>query len=172
MRHVDPQTISYIITAIVIGIVLMLRFRTLRRPTRLRLETLWIVPALYLVVITVSIWEYPPVRALDWLWLFLALAIGLALGWRRGQLMRITIDPVSHTLNQQASPAAMLAIVALILARQGLRYEATNLGLNVLQITGILMAFALGLFSATRAEMFLRARRMLVDARGSRAANG
>ena len=165
MQRIDPQTIGYVVTAIVVGLVLMLRFRSMRHATRLRLETLWIVPAIYLVVIAVSIWEYPPVDALTWAWLALALGVGLALGWRRGKLMRITIDPVTHTLNQQASPAALLAIVALILVRQGLRYEAANLGLNVLQLTGILMAFALGLFAAARAEMFLRARRMLVEAR-------
>ena len=165
MRNLDPQTITYIITAIVIGLVLFLRFRSLRHATRLRLETLWIVPAIYFVVLAVSIWEYPPVDAITWLWLALALGLGLAIGWRRGKLMRITIDPATHVLNQQASPAALLVIVALILVRQGLRYEAANLGLNVLQITGILMAFALGLFAATRAEMFLRARRLLLDAR-------
>lgn len=93
-----------------------------------------------------------------------ALALGGVLGWRRGALMRITIDPETHELNQQASPAAMLFILVLIIIRQGLRMEASTMGFNVAFITDLLVVFALGLFSATRLEMFLRARRML-DAR-------
>lgn len=165
MHDLSPQTIQYIVTAIVVALVLALRLRGLRRARRLRLETLWIVPAIYFAVFAFSLWEYPPVRAIQWLWLAVALGVGGAIGWRRGKLMRITIDPVTHKLNQQASPAALLVIVVLILVRQGLRYEAASLGLNLLQLTGILMALALGLFAATRAEMFLRARRMLGEVR-------
>jgi hypothetical protein len=75
--------------------------------------------------------------------------------------MRINIDPETHELNQQASPAAMLFILVLIVIRQGLRMEAGTMGFNAAFLTDLLVLFALGLFSATRLEMFLRARRML-----------
>lgn len=160
----QPAWVPFILP-VVIAIVLVLRLRGMRRARRLRLETLAVVPALYFIIFAVSLWEYPPVSLLNWLELALAVAIGAALGWRRGKLMRITIDPITHTLNQQSSPAALLFIVLLIVARSGLRYEGAAMGLNVLQVTGLLLAFGLGLFTATRAEMFLRARRMLVEAR-------
>lgn len=163
----SPQTISYIVTAVIVAIVLTLRIRGMRRARRLRLDTLWIVPALYLLALAVMLWEYPPVDRLTWLWLALALAIGAALGWRRGKLMRITVDPGTHALNHQTSPAALLFIVLLIAARQGLRYEGAALGLDILQVTVILTAFAVGLFAATRTEMFLRARRLLGEARAT-----
>ncbi|WP_174273904.1 CcdC protein domain-containing protein [Sphingomonas bacterium] len=161
MHAQQSQTISYIITAVIVGIVLLLRLRGMRRARRLRLETLWIVPALLALVLAFSIFEYPPRDALGWVWLALAAAIGAGLGWRRGKLMRISVDPATGTLNQQVSPAALLFFVLLIVARQGLRYEAASLGLNILKITGIMMAFAAGLIAATRLEMFVRARRLL-----------
>jgi hypothetical protein len=161
----NPQTINYVITGVVIALVLFIRMRSMRRARKLRLETLWIVPAIFLLVLAVSTWEYPPPTALGWLWLALALAVGAGVGWQRGKLMRLTVDPATHTLNQQSSPAALLFIVALILARQGLRYEAAHYGINVFKITGILMAFALGLMSAARIEMYARAKRLLDKAR-------
>ena len=78
--------------------------------------------------------------------------------------MRIHVDPATGTLNQTISPAALLFFVLLIVARQGLKYEAAQYGVNILKITGIMMAFAIGLIAATRIEMYTRAKRIL-DAR-------
>jgi hypothetical protein len=157
----SPQTIQYGVTAVVIGLVLILRLRNTRRARPLRLQTLWIVPAIYALVFAFACYERPPVTLLGWVWLAVAAAVGAAIGWWRGKLMRISVDPETGTLNQQASPAALLFIVLLIAIRQGLRYEGAAYGINVLQLTGILMASALGLFTASRAEMFIRARRLL-----------
>ena len=165
MNHPNPQTITTVVTAIVIALVLALRIRGMRRARPLKLERLWIVPAIYAAVFVVMVWEYPPVDAMTWVWLAAAMAAGAALGWRRGKLMRISVDPATHALNHQASPAALLFIVLLIAVRQGLRYEGAALGLNVFKVTGLLTAFAVGLFAATRAEMYLRARRLLAAAR-------
>ena len=161
----NQQTINYAMTAVVIAIVLLLRIRRMRQIRRLRLETLWVVPAILALAFAFSTWEYPPPTALGWLWLAIAIAVGAGVGWQRGKLMRLTVDPATHTLNQQSSPAALLFIVALILARQGLRYEAAHYGINVFKITGILLAFALGLMSAARIEMYARAKRLLDEAR-------
>jgi hypothetical protein len=159
-----PVYISYLITAAVIGLVLFLRLRSMKRARRLRLETLWIVPALYAAITAMVFYQMPP-AGVQWAYIGLALAVGAVVGWRRGALMRIQVDPETHALNQQASPAAMLFIVVLILARQGLRFEAGSMGFSVAFLTDLLMVFALGLFSATRIEMFLRARRLLEQAR-------
>jgi len=75
--------------------------------------------------------------------------------------MRINIDPETHALNQQASPAAMLFIFVIIIVRQGLRVEAGQFGFNAAFLTDLAVMFVLGMFSMTRLEMFLRAKRML-----------
>jgi len=159
-----PVYISYLITAAVVGLVLFLRLRSMKRARRLRLETLWVVPALYAAITALVFYQSPP-SGLQWAYIALALVVGGALGWRRGALMRIEVDPETHALNQQASPAAMLFIIVLILARQGLRFEAGSMGFSVAFLTDLLMVFALGLFSATRIEMFVRARRLLAEVR-------
>jgi hypothetical protein len=161
-----PQTpwIGYAITIAILCVVLALRLRGMRRVRRLRLETLWIVPVVYLGVTAYILHQFPP-EGMQWLWLAAALVLGAALGWRRGALMRITVDPETHALNQQASPAALLFLLVLILIRQGMRYEGPAMGVNVAALTDLLVVFALGLFAATRIEMVLRARRLLAEAR-------
>jgi hypothetical protein len=168
--HASSQTITYIITGFVIALVLLLRYRGMKRASRLRLETLWIVPALFGLAFAVGIYEAPPPTPLGWLWLLIAAGLGAALGWQRGKLMRISVDPQTHQLNKQNSPAALLFIVLLIVARQGLRYEAADAGVNILKITGILLAFGFGLLTATRVEMYIRAKRLLGEARAARPA--
>jgi len=161
---VQPVYFSYIGTAFVIGLVMFLRIRSMRRAQRLRLETLWIIPAIY-AVFTALVFSQSPPHGLQWVYACIALVAGALLGWRRGALMRIQVDPETHVLNQQASPAALLFILVLVGARQLLRLEAVSLGVNVALATDLLMVFALGLFAATRLEMFLRARRLLNAAR-------
>ncbi|MES2755160.1 MAG: CcdC protein domain-containing protein [Pseudomonadota bacterium] len=158
----DQSLTTYLISFAVIAIVIALRWRRMSRAQPLKLERLWLVPAGYLVVAIGAFYAHPP-SPIGWLFATAALALGGALGWQRGKLMTIEIDPETHALNQRGSPAAMLLIVALVVARTGGRELATRSGfhLDPLAVTDVLIALALGLFSATRLEMYLRARRML-----------
>ena len=166
--HPNPW-ISYAITAVIVVVVLALRLRGMSRMRRLRLETLWVIPAIYCVFAGVMFYEYPP-QGLGWLACGVALVAGAAIGWQRGKLMRIHVDPETHTLNQRASPAAMLFIIVLIAVRFGAREMLANgagagLHLSTILVTNALVALALGLFAATRLEMYLRAKRLLDEAR-------
>lgn len=162
--------VGYVITAVIVSLVLFLRFRSMKGARPLKLGMLWLVPALYALV-TVSVLYQSMPRSMEWLYLALALVAGGVVGWRRGALMRISVDPDTQVLNQQASPAAMLFILVIIVIRQGLRMEASQMGFNAAFLTGLLfltdllVVFAFGLLSTTRLEMFLRARRLLVEAR-------
>ena len=169
-QAVQPNPlISYAVTALVIAVVFALRCRRMSKVTPLRLERLWMFPALY-AVIAVGLFVATPPVGLGWLFCLAALLAGAALGWQRGKLMRITIDPDTHQLNQTGSPAALLFILVLMAVRSGARVALTGdnaLHLNALAVTDMLVALALGLFTAARVEMYLRAKRMLIAARRS-----
>lgn len=159
MHAQTPAWAGYLTVAI-IALVLVLRFRGMKKARRLNLNTLWIVPAIFVALIAAVIAKAPP-HGLQWLGMAAALAIGAALGWRRGKLMRISLDPETGTLNQQASPAAFLFILVLLVVRQALRYEAGSFGFDVVLVTDLAMALALGLITASRVEIYLRARQLL-----------
>ena len=167
----QQQLISYVITGVVVALVLALRLRGMSRLRRLRLETLWIVPAIYLIFAGAMFYQFPP-SPIGWAISAAALLAGAAIGWQRGKLMQIHVDPETHTLNQKASPAAMIFIVVLIAVRMGAKSileggGGTGFHVSTLLVTDVLIALALGLFATTRLEMFLRARRMLDEVRAA-----
>lgn len=170
VHAVQPNAwVQYAITAVVIGIVLFFRIRRMSKDKPLKLERLWILPACYGLFLVVMYGFFPP-AGLVWLYCVLALALGGAAGWWRGRMMRITVDPVTHALNHRQSPAAVLFLLALVAVRAGARQLAAagqaGLHLNAMAITDVLIAFALGLLTLQRVEMYLRATRLVRDARG------
>jgi hypothetical protein len=150
--------------------VLFLRLRRAGRDRRLRVERLWITPALLLVIAGLVI-SQAPLAGLDALWLAPAFLIGGAIGFWRGRLTTVTVDPASHALTSRASPAALYLLVAVLAARIGLRYlltaEASALHLNAALITDAFLVFAVGLVAVQRLEIWIRARRLLAEARAA-----
>lgn len=168
VQPVQAPWMSYVVPVVVVAVVMALRWRRMSRARRLRLETLWILPAVYAVIVAFVFGTAPP-SASGWAWSLLGLAVGAGIGWYRGRLMTIHVDPETHALSQQASPAAFLLLIVLIVARSAARqemdggYQPGQHGIGL--ATDILMASALGLIAATRIEMILRARRLLRAAR-------
>jgi hypothetical protein len=161
--------IGYIVMAVVLAVVLIFRVRRVGQVRPLRAGQLWIVPGIYLVLAILAFVTTPP-DAAGWGLCALFLVIGAALGWQRGRLMRIDVDPETHAISTVQSPAALFFIVILIAIRSGLRSAAQNgqigfLHMSPATLTDILVAFALGLLSMQQLEMFLRARRLLAEAR-------
>ncbi len=164
----DPkQWIGYVIAAVVMSFVLAFRMRRLSRLRPLKVEWLWIFPALYLVLASVILFEFPPV-GVQWALCGAALLVGAVLGWQRGKLMHIEVDPETHELNQRASAGALILLVALVAVRIGARNlvgQGGVLHINTLVLTDMLIVMALGLFTAQRIEMYLRARRLIASVR-------
>jgi membrane protein CcdC involved in cytochrome C biogenesis len=165
--HPVHQTwVSYAITIGIIVIVMALRLRRAGQMRPLKLGSLWVVPVLYLAVAAIMFAQLPPT---GWVAIAcgVALLIGAAVGWQRGKMMHIHVDPETHALNQKASPAAMLFLVALIVVRMLARgMMGAEGGVSPAMLTDPLIAFALGMFTLQRVEMYLRARRLLDEARG------
>ena len=166
--HSAQQTwISYAITFAIVAIILALRFRRMGRMRPLKLGSLWVVPSIYFVVAVVMFVELPPTYPVA-LASIVGLFIGAAVGWQRGKMMHIHVDPETHALNQKASPAAIFFLLALIIVRTGARTLLGQSGaVSPAMLTDPLIAFAVGMFSLTRLEMFIRAKRLLDEARGS-----
>jgi membrane protein CcdC involved in cytochrome C biogenesis len=165
--HPAQQTwASYAVTIAIVVVVLGLRLRRAGTMRPLKLGSLWVVPAVYLAVAALMFVQLPPTG-----WVAIAsivgLAIGAAVGWQRGKMMHISVDPETHALNQKASPAAMIFLVVLIAVRMAARgVIGEGGGISPAMLTDPLIAFALGMFTLQRVEMYLRAKRLLEEARG------
>jgi hypothetical protein len=155
----------YLVPLIAVAMIVLRNART----RRLKVERLWISPALFLLL-TAALFASQPLPgpamiAVD----ALALILGAVGGWWRGRLTRITVDPATHDLTSKASPLGMLLVLAIFALRYGLRslgpQTAGGLHVSALQITDGLMLVAVGLVCAQRLEIALRATRLLAAAR-------
>jgi len=163
--QVQPGGIAqYLVPAVTIVIVMALRLRRMSQVRPLKLERLWVFPAVYGAVCAYLLYETPLTLA-GWGGCALALLAGALLGWQRGKMMRIMVDPVTHQLNQKASLAGVMFIIVLIALRAAARIEGQAMHLDLAMATNIFVVFALGLFATQRLEMYLRARRLLQTAR-------
>jgi hypothetical protein len=159
------KLLPYLIGGAVFAVVFYFRWRRMSVARPLKIERMWIRPAFIITVCALVLAHYPP-RVADIHWLFLALVLGGLVGWQRGRFVKIVVHPETHEINQQASPAAILFLVAIVAVRLILREEAMSawhVGVNL--VTGLSMVFAAGLFTVQQAEMWLRARKLLEQAR-------
>jgi NAD/NADP transhydrogenase beta subunit len=164
----NPRVYSYLITGLVVAAVLIIRLQRMRRVQRLRLEALWVVPVLLAAVAAVILVSTPPAAG-DWPWLVLGVVIGGGLGYVRGRMMAISVEPATGLLNVQASPLALASLLALMVARIALRATLTGLSsslhISLAAVTDSFILLAVALVVVQRLEMGLRAARLLADAR-------
>ena len=155
--------LQYAIPFAVFAVIFAFRARRMTRMRPLKLEQLWIVPAIYLAIVVATFAATPP-SAAGWGAVLIALIVGAALGWQRGRMMAIHVDPETHALSQKGSPMAILFLFAIVAIKLVAQNEGKALHFNVAMITDAALALALGMFAMTRLEMYLRAKRMLAAA--------
>ncbi|MEO1967722.1 MAG: CcdC protein domain-containing protein [Sphingomonadaceae bacterium] len=164
MQSQPPSSLmSFLLPLIIVGVVLLLRTRRMAVERPFNLGTLWVIPAVFLVIAVFTLVEFPP-QGVEFLWLGLALILGVALGWQRGRLMSIRLDPESGRLMTKGSGWAIIFLFALFvirsLLRTGLNMEAQAGVITPGLINNVFVLFAFGLFATQRAEMALRAKRL------------
>jgi hypothetical protein len=174
--HNGPNPL--LVTLIAILVLLPLLYRRMRKLSRgmpLKLNRLWLRPALILAACALVLFGPQPGQAvrvftaMDWAWLALAAMAGAAGGWQMGRTMAIEVHPEDGTLMVKGGQAAMLVIVVLILLRLGLKtglqLEGQALHWDVLLISDAAIVFTALLFTVRAAEMYLRAKKVLEQAK-------
>ena len=159
---------SYIPYLIAVFVLAMVVRRSLRGQ-RLKVDRLWVIPVLLIVAAVMTIVQSPPQDPAMILALVLAALAGAGVGWQRGRLTRINLDPDTGVLTSKASPAAVLLIVAVFAVRYGLRFWLTqnpHKGGQALVATDALLLFGVGMIAVARIEMWIRCKRLMAAGAG------
>jgi hypothetical protein len=166
--HGGAQLSGLILTLLIAIVVLAMRNR---RPRRLRLEAMWVRPVIFLALIILTFGAtVTPTDALSLAVLVLASLLGVAAGWMRGSLMKIDVHPETHDITSRASPAGLLFILAVVGVRIFIRSSAMQTsvaGVSAAAIADALILFAAAMMITQSVEMFLRARRLLGEAKAA-----
>jgi hypothetical protein len=168
VQHQPGNWITAILPFIVLAVVLGLRFRSMSKEKPLKVETLWVIPVIYLLLAGWTLVALPP-PLLGWGLAALGVVIGVAVGWHRDKMIMIRRDEQSGQLRQKGSPLAMLLLGALVVLKLGARSifgetAAGHPGSGAMLLTDAFIGFALGLLSATRLELYLRGKSLLANA--------
>ena len=162
----DPKLLQGLLPILAIGIVFALRYRNLSKPRAFNAGRLWLVPAILAVTVTFFLANFPP-SAIGWLIIAFAAVIGGIAGIKRGQLMHIERDPQTGGLLLRQSPAALLFVFGILVARRALAYEvgaspgtdaSGHIPPEALLVTDGLMAFALAMVVLMRWTLWQRAK--------------
>lgn len=156
---------------ILVGAIVWIRNR---KPRRLHLDRLWIIPALVVAAIGAGLLLGRPAgAAFYWVECVLAAAglmAGATAGWWRGSLMRLEVDREDRTLMAQVSPLGMVFMLGLLALRRGVEHLVESgtliLPFNPLIVLQTLLLFTAGTVVAQRVELWSRARRLLNSSSG------
>jgi hypothetical protein len=165
VQHQGGNWLTALLPFVIIAVVLALRFRSMSRERPLKVETLWVVPVVYLLLVGSMLLALPPAPT-GWGLVAGGIVLGAVVGWHRGKMIRIERNAETGKLTQRASPVAMLLLGALVVLKLGARAifgdsAAAHPSSGAMLLTDAFIGFALGLLSATRLELYLRARRIL-----------
>jgi hypothetical protein len=161
--------ITYLVPMAVVLAVVLLRNR---QPRRLRIEQLWVTPAIYLVLLASTLAAAPPpLTPISVSILAASFVLGAGLGWQRGRLTQVHIHPETHDLTSRASPIGIVFIFAILVVRYAARDllagNAAPLHLPIVAITDGFIVLAVAMMSVQRLEVWQRASRMLAEAKAA-----
>jgi membrane protein CcdC involved in cytochrome C biogenesis len=161
MRFDPNQVFPILIPLLILGVVAMRR----RKPQRIRIERLWIMPMLMTALIGTGLYYTPhsPFHPATYAAFAAALAVGLVGGWYRARTVPMSFDAASGTVVTEPSIVAIVVLVALFAGRSLLRMALTGsaTGIDAGAISDGFLLFAVGLIVGGRIEMFVRGQRLI-----------
>jgi hypothetical protein len=169
LGHPGSSLTSYIVPLGVVLLVILLRNS---RARSLKIERLWVLPAIYMVLLVSTLYGAPPpVTPFSIGLLVLAFLLGAAIGWQRGRFTQVHIHPQTGELSSRASPIGLIFIFAILVVRlAGRDFLASNAALVNVPIAAVTDAFivlAVAMLSTQRLEVWLRASKMLAEAKAA-----
>ena len=171
----QQQIIQLFLPIVILLPVFYFRMRRMSQARPLKLDRMWVLPAIFLAVTVLTLLAPTPPRHPDWAlmpldfaWLALAGALGAAAGWQWGRTMAIDVHPENGTLMVKGGQAATMVMAVLILFRLGLReglsVEAKAWHINMLLVSDVSVVFSALLFTLRSVEMYLRGARVMAAA--------
>lgn len=162
-KEVGPYVVPVVVLALIAR-------RTLNnKPRKVRLRTMWLMPAL-LSVAALSLFANSPAPGVLVLCGFLlALAIGSVLGWLRARHMALSVETETGVLTSTATPVGMMLIGGLVIVRFALKLIFPEMSAQpgdhpagaALLWTDAGLLFSLGLVWGRAVTTWLRARPLL-----------
>ncbi len=166
-----PSQYEHLLPYLIPVLILLLIVRRGMTARQIKIERMWVMPVLLLFA-GASMFasaQVPGVMIIGEL--AAALAGGAVVGWYRGRLTHITIDPATHDLTSKTSPVGVVLIAVLFAARYGIRLAFPEVGSSHASlasqagaIADTLALFGIGAMVVQRLEMWLRCRRLLAEA--------
>jgi hypothetical protein len=153
-----------------LGIVFLVVILRNSRARSLKIERLWVLPAIYMAMLVSALYaEPPPATPLSIAILVLSFLIGAGIGWQRGRFTQVHIHPETGDLSSRASPIGLIFIFAIlavrIVGRNFLAAHASGLHLPILAVTDGFFVLAVAMLSVQRLEVWMRASKMLAEAK-------
>lgn len=158
---------SLLVPVLILAVVILRNARA----RKLKVERLWISPLIVMALTIAAFASNPPPGPVGMVLDLVAVGVGAALGWWRGRASRFTVDPRTHEVTSRVSPAGMLLILGIFALRYILRMflgdGASAMHLTAAEVTDSFLLLAVGVVSAQRLEWWIRARRMIAEAKAA-----
>jgi hypothetical protein len=163
-----PNLFSTLVPIIIIFAVVALRARKMAAVQPMRLDRIWIRPAIVMALTGYLIYYTPPAGLVQIAILLSVFGVGAMAGWHQAKLMEISVDATSGTLQVKASILALIVFFGIIALRIGLRpwlmASTSPLHNYVGMVTDSFLVFIVGFYAARSIEMYVRGRALLAAA--------
>ncbi len=142
----DPSNpLVDLVGALLVAGLLVLQIR--RR--RVSIRRIWLTPVVLLAVTAWSLFSHPPAQTTGWLWLVLALLIGVVMGTVRGALVDVHhIDPATGALLVQNTNLGVVVWLVAFATRIAVRQVAGHSDLDGSTLGVVMTALVLAALGA------------------------